>query len=287
MVHQRHKNYENIEEAKYRLFWFIGTILSFILYFSGIAWIFTFIRKRILKKFISTVIMYHRIRNDNKDLDISVTTKTFDRQMKYLKTHFDVASLDTLIDNIKKKTRTKTDSVAITFDDGYKDNYSNAYFILKKCKLPATIFLITGEIGKNDDMLNADEIHKMENERITFGSHTVNHQVLSKVSEEIATKEIVNSRLDLEEIINKKVKFFAYPKGKRYHFNEVIKAFVKNTGYKAAFTTENGQINEESDLFELKRIGIRNCPLFVFKVRVSGIFESRIIYFVRNVFKMT
>lgn len=287
MLHVRHKNDENIEGAKYRFFWFLGTILSFVLYFSGIVWIFTLIRKRVLKKYISTVLMYHRIRDDNKDLDISVTTRTFDRQMDYLKTHSDVVSLDTLIGNMKKKPSTKMDSFAITFDDGYSDNYSNAYFVLKKYKLPATIFLITREIGKNADMLNVDEIKKMENERITFGSHTANHQVLSKVSEEIATKEIVKSKSDMEAILNKKVKFFAYPKGKKHHFNVVIKTFVKNAGYEAAFTTENGQINEESDLFELKRIGIRNCPLFVFKVRVSGVFESRIIYFIRNVFNMT
>ncbi len=276
-----------IGELKYRIFWIIGTIVSFLFYFSGTVGLYIFFRKKVLRRYRNIVLTYHRIRDDDKEPDISVSTENFKRQISYLKNHFNVISLNDIVDNLSNQPNTSIDNIAITFDDGYKDNFLNAFPILKNYKLPAIIFLVSGQIAKREDMLNMNEIEIMKNNGIVFGSHTVNHVILTKVDIDTAAKEIFNSKQELENLLNEKVEFFAYPRGKKNNFNEQIKALVKKAGYKAAFTTENGEVNNRSNLFELKRIGIRNCSLFAFKTRVSGIFESRLFYFFRNLIRLT
>lgn len=278
---------EQVEEIKYKSLWLVGTILSSILYFSGIVGFYVLFRKKVLKRYRTIILTYHRIRDDGKDSHISVSTKNFENQMVYLKECFNIISLDTLVDTIEKKTDILMDNVAITFDDGYKDNFLNAYPILKKHRLPATIFLVSKLVGKSEEMLNVDDIKLMKSDGIYFGSHTRTHKTLTEIDINTATEEIHNSKTELERLLNKKIDFLAYPRGKKSHFNEDIEAQVARSGYKAAFTTENGEIDNKANLFELKRIGIRNCPLFVFKARVSGIFESRLVYAARKVLKLT
>ena len=278
---------EQVEEIKYKSLWLIGIALSCTLYFTGIVAFYIYYRKRVLKRYRTIILTYHRIRDDGKDSHISVSTKSFESQMAYLKENFNVISLDTVIDNIGTKTDILIDNVAITFDDGYKDNFLNAYPILRKHRLPATIFLISKQVGKKEEILNIDEINIMKRDGIDFGSHTRTHKTLTEIDINTATEEIHNSKTEMERLLNEKIDIFAYPRGKKAHFNEDIKARVKRSGYKAAFTTENGEIANKADLFELKRIGIRNCPLFVFKARVSGIFESRLVSFIRKVLRLT
>ena len=279
-----------VKKIKYRISWAVGSVLCGCLYFTGILSSYEYIRKKILKRYRSTILMYHSINNNGKDggkPDITVSTKRFKKQMAYLNRHASVVSLDSIVDGIGKRPKLSKDQVAITFDDGYKDNYIHAYGVLRKYKFPATIFLISQEVNKNDEMLNSDNIKRMEKDFINYGSHSVSHKILSEVDGETATKEIALSKKTLENIINREVKYFAYPKGKKEHFNSRIKKEVKKAGYKAAVCTENGEVRSESDLFELKRIGVRNYPVFVMQARMSGIFESRPVYLIRKVMGLT
>jgi peptidoglycan/xylan/chitin deacetylase (PgdA/CDA1 family) len=269
-----------VKGIKYRVLWFVFIGLSFLLYFSGIVEFYVFFRKKVLKRFRTIIILYHEI-SDEAQSKYSVSIENFKNQMGYIKKHFNTISLNSLINN-EDTSHTLMDTVAITFDDGQKDNFLNAHPVLKKYKLQATIFLISRFIGSRDDILDVEEIKTMEKDGIDFGSHTLTHKVLSEIDSNEATKEINNSKAELENILGKKIQFFAYPYGKKRHFNEYIKTQVKNAGYKAAFTTENGEIDCKSDLFELKRTCIKNFPLFVFKVSVSGIFESKFIYPIRK-----
>ena len=91
------------------------------------------------------ILMYHRVRDDNVATNISVSTKNFERQMEYLKESFKLVSLENLVKNINSRTNSTMDAIAITFDDGYRDNYWNAFPILKKNGFPATVFVIHRE----------------------------------------------------------------------------------------------------------------------------------------------
>ncbi len=277
---------KHFERVKFTAFWVVGAILSFVLYYSGIVFVYKLIRKHVFRKYRSMVLMYHRVRDDEKDPDMSVRAESFKKQLEYFSQHFDVLSLKDFLEGTKRGGRRK-DTLTITFDDGYEDNYQVAFPVLKSFGMPATIFLISGESDLYEEMLTLVEINEMRKHAIGFGSHTVTHPILTELDPKAADLEITGSKKELEARLGETIRYFAYPKGKRYHFNDQIKSIVREAGYEAAFCTENGYVDETSDRFAIRRIGIRNVPMFVLKTRLSGIFESRPIYFLRRLMGLT
>lgn len=92
-----------------------------------------------------SILMYHRVNSNNSQFTIhSVPTFAFEKQMKYISGIFNILSLDEILDRFKKKRRLPKRCMAITFDDGYEDNYTNAFPLLRKYQIPATIFLTVG-----------------------------------------------------------------------------------------------------------------------------------------------
>lgn len=268
-------------KLKYKLAWYAGIVLSFLLYFSGIIGLYIFLRKKYFKKYIAVVLTYHRVNDNNNSPDITVSQKNFDSQIAYLVRNFNIVSIDKILDECRYRTQLEDDTIAITFDDGYKDNYTHAYPILKKYHAPFTIFVSTGYIDTTN-MLTKEEIAAMHKDKITFGGHTVTHKVLSGLNREAATSEISGSKSALEQILKENVKYFAYPYGKKGRdFTNETMQIVKECGFTAAFSTKNGCIDSNSNYFALNRIGIRNVPLFVFKSRLSGIFENKFITLLR------
>jgi len=95
------------------------------------------------------IFLYHRINDDHDPFLRSDSTEDFRAQMKYLARHFSFVSLDDLAAG-RIDENTARYSVAITFDDGYRDNFTHALPILKEFRIPATIFLATGFIGTGE-----------------------------------------------------------------------------------------------------------------------------------------
>jgi len=114
---------------------------------------YMYFRKRIVNKHI-IIFTYHRVYPGKDNLFVkNVCLEEFEKQVKYLKENFKIYSLEKLINLLSKPkidNPIKENIAVITFDDGYKDNYIYAYPILKKYQVPATIFLISGYIGKDE-----------------------------------------------------------------------------------------------------------------------------------------
>lgn len=300
------------------------------------------------------ILMYHRVLS-KKELSqlyvqpgMYVLDDVFEMQMRFLKEQFNIISFNELLSIWNKKTffdETKRYCV-ITFDDGWLDNYTNAYQILKKNDIPATIFLPTAYIGTSkwfwpdklacllrqlvtvsytlspsvlskypwlrdfriegiesvimewkvlaeeeieeriDELaellnlelseerrfLNWQEIEEMSRHKISFGSHSSTHKILTNHATDVVRKEVVDSITALRGKQVNYVNIFCFPNG---NYNEETAEIVKNAGYDAAVTTEFGLENGvSSNPFCLKRIGMHNdisstAPLFAFQL--SGI----------------
>lgn len=98
----------------------------------------------------SLILCYHRIHDDNHSYLRPTKVSDFERQMRYLKKVYHPVPLEQIVQHIQDGGPLPKKSVAITFDDGYRDNYENAYPILRKYGLPATIFLTTGYVGTGE-----------------------------------------------------------------------------------------------------------------------------------------
>ena len=103
---------------------------------------------RFFKKKKIIVIMYHSFTSgkDDKYKNVTIDANTFEKQMMHLKRYYNVMPLEEIIIKLKNGKKIPGNSVALTFDDGYKSNYTLAYPILKKYDFHATIFLVTDYI---------------------------------------------------------------------------------------------------------------------------------------------
>ena len=129
-----------------------------------------------------------------------MSPESFERQMRFLRERkYNIVSLEELTDLIKNKKKIPPMTVAVTFDDGYLDNYTHAYPVLKKYNIPAAIFVVINRIGKhlvNDDYMSWSQIREIsESGLITIGSHSMSHPNLSEISlEEQLKEEILESK---------------------------------------------------------------------------------------------
>ncbi len=207
-------------------------------------------------KYTVPIIMYHNAEpSERKGALNSVSNKNFEYQMAFLKRHkFNVISLTDLARAIREKRFLPHNSVVITFDDGYADNYHHAFPILKKYGFPATIFIVASLIG-HENYLTWDQIKEMEFSGIDFGSHTLTHPYLPDLTRDQQRKEIIGSKEFIESRLGHTIHHFSYPIG---GFNEDSKALAEEAGYLSACTTNRGYTRFNEDLYELKRIRFGN-----------------------------
>ena len=199
------------------------------------------------------VLNYHLISN-RKINSLAITPQEFDEQMAYLHDNgYTTISPDQLLDYIEFSKPLPENPILITFDDGYRDAYLEAYPILKKYNFTATIFLITDYVSNNSRYLTWEQVQEMHDNGFTFGSHTLNHIPLSDSSNEYIEYQLTKSREAIEWRLKEPVKYFAYPGG---FYNMATIQLLKQTGYRGAFTVILGRDKANSDSFALNRIPI-------------------------------
>ena len=178
------------------------------------------------------VLNYHKV--DNMNISLSVLPEDFDRQMHYLSDHgYHTITPDDLYDSLEGQKELPENPVLITFDDGYRDNYDNAYPILKKYGFKATIFVITSFLGTQPNYITWDQAREMDANGISIQSHTVDHKSMTDLTDDQLRYELVESKKKAEQELGHPVEFMAYPTGT---YNLHIAQMVKEAGYKAAFT---------------------------------------------------
>lgn len=221
------------------------------------------------------VLMYHSI--FDSDWFFSIDLIEFEKQMRYLKANYNIVKLSEIKEFIFKKQDLPSRSVAITFDDGYEDFYKNAFPVLKKYKIPATIFVMAGEpdrkeLGSDFGLLNWEQIKEIcSSGLIDIGSHGLTHKKLTRISLKEAENEIVSSRVIISENLGFKPLFFAYPKGS---FNLGVRSLVVKGGYIGAVTAKQRLVLKNSDPYAIPRIQVdRSRSFFEFKTRLTRVVD--------------
>lgn len=243
------------------------SVLSFCVWFGFAA-----------SHYTAPILMYHYI-NDEEPLKskLGVSPSSFEKQMRFLRRHnYNIITLEELVNLIAGENKIPRKTVAITFDDGYLDNYTNAYPVLKKYNIPATIFVVINRIGRSlgqDDYMGWGQIKELaESGLITIGSHSMNHPNLSEVdSKDELEYEILESKKILEEKLKKRIDFFSYPFG---GVSVKARASCARAGYRACVGTNFPKGYPNNDIYALKRLRIseNSRNLFIFWVESSGFY---------------
>ncbi|MBN1793430.1 MAG: polysaccharide deacetylase family protein [Candidatus Omnitrophica bacterium] len=248
-------------------------LIGGILYYSGIIQLVVWIRRKVLKRGRLLIIVYHRVTRPCRGVaDISISPQNFIEHLGYLLRRYRILSIDECLNYVHTRTYPERDSVLITLDDGYEDNYTNAFPELQKWGLPAAIFLTGDHIGK-EQMLKEEQIREMAGHNITFGAHTMTHPLLSALDTVDIRREVWNAKTTIEKIINKPVRSFAYPFGSEGHFDRRAVAAVAHSGFNCAFTTIKDDVTVEHSLFELPRKVIADFSMPAFSAKIEGVFD--------------
>lgn len=193
------------------------------------------------------VLMYHSISED--DGDLAVSPDHFERQLIWLTRHgYRFCCISELVSEPNSGNEKR---VALTFDDGFKDNYTEMFPLLNKYNAKATIYLAPDIEGI--EKLSVSDIQEMQaSGRIEFGAHTMSHVNLSTLDESEALHEIQASKTWVENVTNEACDAFAYPFGR---FNDTNVKQVSLLGFTTAVTVKKG-IEQISDPFRIKRISV-------------------------------
>jgi peptidoglycan/xylan/chitin deacetylase (PgdA/CDA1 family) len=214
------------------------------------------------------ILMYHavggKVINDRKNI-FSITPRLFEEHIKCLaeRKRMAVVGLDS------SHLKAEEGCLAITFDDGYKDNLFEAAPILEKYDFPYTVFVSTGYVKSNAKFfLSAKELRELsELPNATIGSHSVSHPSLVDCSETELTNELIYSKHYLEDITGKDIKTFAYPFGA---VNQRVRDAVEEAGYSLGTTSYMHTNYSSQDQLMLSRtsvLGIDSVRTFNQKIR--------------------
>lgn len=219
---------------------------------------------RVLLDGAAAVVAFHRINNALED-GLTCRLDTFERYCAFFATHFNVVPLTQLVQKLEAGEPVNRE-LALTFDDGYSDNYEYAVPILKAMGLPATFFVVTGfiatdfvpswerDVGRGPAWMSWEQVITLSREGFEIGGHTCSHLDLGTASSEQAWREIRDSRLELERRLGAPVTVFAYPYGGSRHITPEHRSLVEAAGFRCCCSCYGGVIVTGTDPFHLCRI---------------------------------
>jgi peptidoglycan/xylan/chitin deacetylase (PgdA/CDA1 family) len=222
------------------------------------------------------VIQYHKIDTPPRDALVRggyTPPGRFARQIAYLKKQgFVFYSASELVEYYREHDSFPPKGITVTLDDGWRDNYTHAFPVLRELGVKATIFLVSscidqvsskaqakGESGRAH--LSRAEILEMSRHSIEFGSHSLNHKLFHEIPLSEVKLEVENAKGQIEGLLQKPCKVFAYPAG---YFSGEAKRVIESAGHIAAFSTIYGPTNP-LDLYALNRIEILRRDRFLFQ----------------------
>lgn len=240
----------------------IAAVISVLALSLGVLTIATIIAK----KFRVPILLYHAVTPTVKaGRKINITSASFEKQMRYLKNNYAVMRLDELC-TLREQNKLPENAIAITFDNNILSFYKHALPTLIKYQLPATIFVIVGEL----DRLGKHNLQNMvESGLIAFGSHTISHPDLRKLDGRQLHLELRGSKELLEKQLGMPVESFAYSYG---YFNDEVKQKTREAGYSIATAVSPAKIFATDDIFSLRRIPITQHSerSVIFRLQLSG-----------------
>ena len=195
------------------------------------------------------ILLYHHVEEGGNSSKYTITPAKFEAQIQSLKAWgYAAIPVSLLVESIKEGAYLPLKPIAITFDDGYRDVFQNALPIMERYGYIGTVYVIVDQIGVSG-YLETEHLSQLLAAGWEIGSHTKSHANLRKVNTNL-TKEIQDSRLHLENLLNTPITSFAYPFGIS---SSVIRQWVRDTGYQAGMGLGTMNRHTEKSRYYLSR----------------------------------
>lgn len=216
-----------------------------------------------------TVLMYHRIGEACNDWErrYSVSPKLFAEHMRVLQARgMRPCPVEDFVAWLEGAGSLREGSFVLTFDDGYLGVYEHAFPRLSRMGWPATVFLVSDLIGREDTwtarenpsgrtypLLGRGEIEAMARGGFSFHSHSRCHPDLRQLARPRLMEELAGARRDLEDLLGRPVPYLAYPYGR---YDENVLEAAKACGYAAAFSVQPGFNRRDVDRYRIRRLDV-------------------------------
>ena len=209
------------------------------------------------------ILMYHHIADPPAgakavERDLSVSPARFEEQLRYLRDagYQSISTVD-LVYHLTLGTPLPAKPVIITFDDGYRDVYTNAFPLLRAYGFTATVYVITDFVDRGlTPYLTWPQIEEMYAAGIEFGAHSRDHPDLRRKSYDFLVWQILGPKQTLEAHLPAPVRTFSYPSGA---YDQRVIEVLRSAHYWCAVTTEQGATHSSDGLFTLSRIRMRRA----------------------------
>ncbi|MCH9670465.1 MAG: polysaccharide deacetylase family protein [Gammaproteobacteria bacterium] len=209
------------------------------------------------------VLMYHGTRpgQTRPESEYSISSARFVEQLDLLR---DLGWDTVRADELSNIPSDAPPSVAITFDDGYRDNYEGAFLPLVERNMRATWYLVSAKIGDSADWLTAaptgeralmdmGQLKELASAGMELGAHTRTHADLLTLDKAQLEDEVAGCKRELEDLLGSEVASFAYPFGR---FDAASVAACENAGYQSACTTRPGLYHQSESPLEVRRVTV-------------------------------
>ncbi len=207
------------------------------------------------------ILMYHYLSTPPADAniyrqDLSVSPELFAAHLDaMLDNGYTAISLDQLLAHLTQGAELPVKPVVITFDDGYRDNYENAFPLLRQRNMTATFFVVTDFVdGQQPDYFTWDMLREMAAGGMSIESHGRNHVSLRGKDDDYLVWQALGSTETIEHELGVRPRFVSYPAGE-YDDNTID--IFRSANYWAGLTTVQGATHSSEDLFRLTRVRVR------------------------------
>jgi peptidoglycan/xylan/chitin deacetylase (PgdA/CDA1 family) len=220
--------------------------------------------------------MYHYISvppdaNDPYRKELSVSPDIFRQHMQWLKDNgYHTITLEQLVFFLNIGWPPLPDHpVILTFDDGYTDNYANAYPIIKEMGFTATFFILTDVTDRKEPgYMTWDMLREMTQNGMSIQVHGREHLEMTNQTQDWLLYHLLGPVQTIEAELGYTPHFVAYPSGK---YDENVIAMAHQLGYWGGVTTVFGAYQRKESPFELQRLRISgNLPIEYFAAMIQS-----------------
>ena len=210
------------------------------------------------------ILFYHRVADDDPN-PWTISCDGFQKQINWLQKNFDIVSLEEAQNRIRSGRNTRP-TVCITFDDGYADNSTFALPMLIRRKIPVTYFVTTYHTTEGQPFAhdvergaplapNAPEtLRALADAGVEIGGHTRNHPSLGDIKDpDKLMDEVITATREMEKIICRKIRYFAFPFGQVENLNSQVFRLAKEHGFEGICSAYGGWNEIGGDGFYLQR----------------------------------
>lgn len=212
-----------------------------------------------------SILCYHAV-EDGWPSPMAVRPVDFFEQAEWLARQRRVLPLDAAVEQLDRRGRPPRGVTALTFDDGFASLYDHAWPLLRRHRLPATVFLVaetltahgravdwvdTPPAGRQLVTLTRDQVLEMQQDGVDFQSHSWAHRDLTTLEPAELVTDLRESRLLLEELLGKPVRHLAYPRGRH---DQHVRSAARLAGYSHAYALPESR--EQPGPFAVPRVGV-------------------------------